>query len=102
MAARTPVGPLVQSEAPADIAPRERLSRRARRRLFGPHAPPPKRPGLRRLRGAAGPALGGLAARAGVSRRVISYYEQGRVTPTAETLRRLVDALGASPEDVLG
>jgi transcriptional regulator with XRE-family HTH domain len=87
---------------PADVAPRERLSRRARRRLFGPHLPPPRRPHLRRLRVAAGLTQGGLAARVGMSRQVISYHERGRFTPTAGALRRLAEALGVGPEDGLG
>ena len=49
---------------------------------------------LRRARIRAGLSLRGLAARAGTSHSALAAYESGRVTPTVDTLERILAAAG--------
>ena len=55
---------------------------------------------LRYLRRRAGLSQAALAQRVGLSANILSRYEQGHVTPSAEALERLANILGASPEEV--
>lgn len=57
---------------------------------------------LRRLRRAAGLTLDGLAARAGVSRAMISKVERGASDPTATVLGKLAAGLDVSLSQLLG
>ena len=60
---------------------------------------------LRSLRRRAGLQQQQLAARAGVTRPMLSNYERGKTIPNVRTLWRVLDALGASLadlEDVMG
>lgn len=61
-------------------------------------APPSTR--LRDVRLAKGMSLARLAEKAGVSKLTIVNLEAGRTTPRVETLQRLADALGVSPEEL--
>lgn len=45
--------------------------------------------------------LEALAQRAGLSRQMVSYVEQGARTPTIETLLRMTAALGVALEDLI-
>lgn len=57
---------------------------------------------LRRARETAGLTQGELAARAGVSRQLVSGAEQGRHAPSVDTALRLAAALGRSVESLFG
>ncbi len=57
---------------------------------------------LRRARETAGLTQGELAARAGVSRQLVSGAEQGRHAPSVDTALRLARALGRSVESLFG
>lgn len=46
-------------------------------------------------------SLNVLAARAGLSRQMVSYIEQEERNPTLETLLRLTEALGVELDDVI-
>lgn len=51
---------------------------------------------IRTLRARSGLSQRELAARAGTSAAAICHYETGRQTPRVDTLRRLVEAAGAT------
>jgi len=55
---------------------------------------------LRRFRQANGESQTAVAARAGITRSMLWTYEQGNTYPSVETLGRVLDALGASLEDL--
>jgi transcriptional regulator with XRE-family HTH domain len=48
-----------------------------------------------------GLSLGGLAEKAGLSRQMISYVEQGERNPTLDTLLRVAAALGIELDEVI-
>jgi len=77
-------------ELAADAARR----RRPRRRILSVFAD--LGPTLRRLRRLRGLSQREIAQAAGVTRSMVSSYEQGRTLPAVETLDRLLAALGAS------
>jgi len=56
---------------------------------------------LRRLRIEAGLNQGDLADRAKLHQTYISLLERGQKNPTARTLKRLADALGCLPVDLM-
>ena len=56
---------------------------------------------LRAKREKLGISQEGLAERAGVDRTYVSILERGLKSPTVETLERICDALGTSPERVI-
>lgn len=57
---------------------------------------------LARLRRARGLTQRQLAAATGISQRMIAYYETRVVSPPADVITKLVDALHASADDLLG
>jgi len=57
---------------------------------------------LARLRRARGLTQRQLAAATGVSQRMVAYYETRVVSPPAEVITKLIAALGASADDLLG
>lgn len=57
---------------------------------------------LARLRRARGLTQRQLAATTGISQRMIAYYETRVVSPPAEVITKLVAALHASADDLLG
>lgn len=56
---------------------------------------------LQALRENRGISKNELAVRTGLARSFITYLEQGRANPSAESLARLGYALGLSPGDIL-
>jgi transcriptional regulator with XRE-family HTH domain len=56
---------------------------------------------LSKLRLSRGLSKNELAVRTGLARSFITYLEQGRATPSAETLGRLGFVLGISPGEIL-
>jgi transcriptional regulator with XRE-family HTH domain len=56
---------------------------------------------LTKLREARGLSKNELSVRTGLARSFITYLEQGRTTPSIETLGRLAFALGISPGEIL-
>ncbi len=61
----------------------------------------PKLPQLRRLRNEAALSQMELAERSGVSRATIADLEAGKRGSQPRTLRKLADALGVKPKDLL-
>lgn len=63
----------------------------------GPTLPPGSRAGelLREARESAGMRQGELASRCGTAQSAVSRIERGHISPTVETLERLVRATGA-------
>lgn len=59
-----------------------------------------KRRTIKALRRAAGLTQRGLAARIGVSKTSVSYWETGRNEPSARQLRALAGALGVAMEGI--
>jgi len=57
---------------------------------------------IARLRNASGLTQTQLAKAVGVSHAVISLYEQGQGAPSAPALAKIAQALGVSPEVLLG
>lgn len=57
---------------------------------------------LRSRRGFLGISQEELAERAGVNSRSISQYEIGTCSPTLANVAKLADALGCTPNDLLG
>lgn len=57
---------------------------------------------LRRLRLARGMTQAALGAQAGLSQRMVAYYEVQGGVPSAELLRRFADALSVSTDTLLG
>jgi transcriptional regulator with XRE-family HTH domain len=56
---------------------------------------------LRALRLAAGPSVARLAALSGLNRQALYRLERGDREPSWETVRRLADALGVTPDAFL-
>ncbi|RYG42125.1 XRE family transcriptional regulator, partial [bacterium] len=54
---------------------------------------------IRKLRESRGLSLGTAAARGGVAKATLSYWENGRRTPSGSVLARYLDALGAPARD---
>lgn len=61
----------------------------------------PKIPGLRRLREARAISQLDLAERSGVSRATISYLERGTAEARWVTMRKLAEALGVEPAELI-
>lgn len=57
---------------------------------------------LREMRTSCNLSLGALGQRLGVSRQCIQQWEKGDSIPNDTTVRRLADALGATPQELLG
>ena len=53
---------------------------------------------IKQLRGERGFSQGFLEQRSGVSAKLLSKYENGRIVPTAETLKKIAEALDISAD----
>lgn len=53
---------------------------------------------IRKLRSEKGFSQGFLGTKSGVNAKLLSKYENGRITPTAETLRKIAEALEVSAD----
>lgn len=59
-------------------------------------------PRIREIRNRKGMTLETVATKADISASSLSYIERGQNSPTAETLRKIADALGVTMGELLG